>query len=111
MLERAEMKSILNSIPILQELAGRVIKKFKINYVGLVPNNLMRYLDFSLRCCCQTYCFADHIAYAGFNDLKWPMALFASLYCLSWLFYLSLPHGRLLRYSIDLKSVLALKSG
>ena len=70
--ERAESKFIPNCIPTLQEFAGRVIKKFKINYVGHIPNHLMHYLDFSLRCCCQTYCFADHIGYVDADELSRP---------------------------------------
>ena len=68
--EKAELKFIPNCIPTLQEFAGRVIKKFKINYVGHIPNHLMHYLDFSLRCCCQTYCFADHIGYLDTDELS-----------------------------------------
>ena len=80
MLEKAEMKSIRNCLPTLQELAGRVIKKFKINYAGHVPNHLLRYryLDFSLRCCFQTYCCADHVAHVDvtIHSMFLPSAYF-----------------------------------
>ena len=71
MLDGAKMKSIRDirsGTPTLQELAGRVIKKFTINFDGHVPNHLSRYLDLFYRCCCQTYCFANYIVYVSFTD-------------------------------------------
>ena len=63
-------RATTNVIPTLQQLAGRIIKKFKIKSVGFVPDTIMRYLNFSLRCCCETYCFEDHIVYADIADLS-----------------------------------------
>jgi len=70
--KRAEMTLHQNKILSLQEIAGRVIKKKKINYnnVNLVPYPLIHYLDSALPCYCQTYCFEDHLHFVALSKLE-----------------------------------------
>lgn len=58
------------SLPTLMELAGRTIKKHRLNYDPYtVPITLCHYLDSAKKCLCGTACFSAYLHYIAPLDL------------------------------------------